>query len=1246
MSQTALQVYVQKLYQNVLQRDGDTGGISHWTSQASKTLNSIDMVHGFIASVEAQGVITVLRLYDIFFDRAADSSGLRFWVETMRSGASLRDIAVSFAQSSEFHLKYSQAATADFVEALYANLFERPSDASGKAFWCEQIESGRLSIAEVALEFTVSTEARSADGAATRFAESYLLLRSTGKAEPSAAAVEALAQKSLVDAIIEVQTVKGTVQNGLIQYATVSRDADGDGLPDASGNTVTTDANGNFSIVGGYGEIVVTGGKDLTTGKANDKILSTTTGGDYAHVMVTPLTTVVNAMVARGMNVADAMKKVSLALGLPEKIDLLSFNHTATALASDSSQSDQKNAVAVKGTIAQLTILIENTAGLIKGVAGSAISLDAAAITSSVAKALAARIISATEFVSAPNASALISLDSQGVIKELASAAAAIASAAGTTPLNAAVLGNIAALSGDAAKVIGELNAMVKATVNAINSSSSIGTAKVIDALSLIAKTEGLGQDKVQAALTTGAQTGSMSNALALYTGINLANSIKAEQIGEIAKGVNGTSGGTVIDQVIAPSPSQPEEALPPSSFSVTESTPGSKVWTLSAGNGNVVVTDDGTNFVFTPSAGTARAVEKSGLNEVVVSGITLSGLASVLTGISRITGAVTVSDAGLLAAADLKSIEAATTALVNATSVAAVSGSVADAKLLLLANEGSSGDKIDMRHDVAVALSGTTTISAADLVALDAKTTGNISAVHAATLNGTTTNVTAVLSAKGSGANQYDFKDDVPVVLSDTAVFAYNLLSLRGKTSGNISAVNATRISGELAELTSVAVAEGIGAGQYDLNSDVAVTLYDEETVSAADLIAVGSKTTGNVYSPDAPMISGTVSDALIVMSAKGTGPDQYRFRHPLLALDLSGDISAANINSLRNALGSGNIRFNGTAAADILDFTGVTGRLSIHAGADNDVITGGSAGDIIYGDVGNDTIFGGSGADTLVGGAGADVYAYEGNEIISNGVDQLSDFNPGADKVRISLTGSNINGSAFTAANGTGTNFNWAEKKAGNIFIDAWTSYSMNQVYVFTKDSTGGTNEAIQINIKKFVDVDNLEPIAPLFEFNLTGTDIADILTGGAGADMITGGKGADSMTGGHGGDTFVFTAAAGARSSGTTFGEADVITDFAANADMLRFSGVADVESAQQSDVQMAVTNLGSDATEAAIATAMATANTTNFGVSFAVYGGNTFVLFETAGSGEGVAADDVFIKLTGIATLPTFASAVIA
>ncbi|MBK9453144.1 MAG: calcium-binding protein [Bacteroidetes bacterium] len=156
------------------------------------------------------------------------------------------------------------------------------------------------------------------------------------------------------------------------------------------------------------------------------------------------------------------------------------------------------------------------------------------------------------------------------------------------------------------------------------------------------------------------------------------------------------------------------------------------------------------------------------------------------------------------------------------------------------------------------------------------------------------------------------------------------------------------------------------------------------------------------------------------------------------------------------------------------------------------------------------------------------------------------------------------------------------------------------------------------------------------------LSGLAGDDIINGGAGDDIIYGGTGADIMTGGAGADTFVFDATVGANSTGITSG--DVITDFTVDTDKLFFDGVTAVASAQQTAVQAAVTALA-DATTTQIAAVMAATNKTSLGVSFAVYGGDTYVYYQTTGGAAASAADDVFIKLTGVASGFTFGTTVV-
>jgi len=155
-------------------------------------------------------------------------------------------------------------------------------------------------------------------------------------------------------------------------------------------------------------------------------------------------------------------------------------------------------------------------------------------------------------------------------------------------------------------------------------------------------------------------------------------------------------------------------------------------------------------------------------------------------------------------------------------------------------------------------------------------------------------------------------------------------------------------------------------------------------------------------------------------------------------------------------------------------------------------------------------------------------------------------------------------------------------------------------------------------------------------------------DIINAGDGTNSITGGAGADTMTGGAGVDTYIFLGTAGNASNGADGAAvAEVITNFTRSTDKLQFTGVVDIVSALQSTVQTDVTALAAGSTDAQIATRMAATNASDLGVSFAVFNGSTYVYFERTGATTThVAADNIFIKLVGITTLPTFAADVIA
>ncbi len=91
----------------------------------------------------------IIELYTATFDRAPQSDGLNYW---LNSNLSLEEIAGSFFDQPETQEKYPQGfSDIDFINTIYNNLFERDLDQEGGDYWLEELESGSISKSEFIL---------------------------------------------------------------------------------------------------------------------------------------------------------------------------------------------------------------------------------------------------------------------------------------------------------------------------------------------------------------------------------------------------------------------------------------------------------------------------------------------------------------------------------------------------------------------------------------------------------------------------------------------------------------------------------------------------------------------------------------------------------------------------------------------------------------------------------------------------------------------------------------------------------------------------------------------------------------------------------------------------------------------------------------------------------------------------------------------------------------------------------------
>ena len=105
-------------------------------------------------------IASVGRLYFAYFDRIPDFDGLNYWLQQHFAGMSLDEISARFYDSEEFRDLYGDPSDAEYVDALYQNIFHREGDAGGVSYWNAQLADGKPR-ERVLLEMSDSAEFRS-----------------------------------------------------------------------------------------------------------------------------------------------------------------------------------------------------------------------------------------------------------------------------------------------------------------------------------------------------------------------------------------------------------------------------------------------------------------------------------------------------------------------------------------------------------------------------------------------------------------------------------------------------------------------------------------------------------------------------------------------------------------------------------------------------------------------------------------------------------------------------------------------------------------------------------------------------------------------------------------------------------------------------------------------------------------------------------------------------------------------------
>lgn len=145
-------IYVERLYQDLLGRNGDPAGAAYWSAALNAGLSPRDLVLAFQNSVEYR-TDQIDDLYSQLLHRTADSFGKSTFLALNWTPDRIR---VSIFGSQEYFQTRGGSTVNGFLVALYNDQLGRSADAAGLQFWTKTV--GATSRLDVASSFVFSFE--------------------------------------------------------------------------------------------------------------------------------------------------------------------------------------------------------------------------------------------------------------------------------------------------------------------------------------------------------------------------------------------------------------------------------------------------------------------------------------------------------------------------------------------------------------------------------------------------------------------------------------------------------------------------------------------------------------------------------------------------------------------------------------------------------------------------------------------------------------------------------------------------------------------------------------------------------------------------------------------------------------------------------------------------------------------------------------------------------------------------------
>jgi Invasin, domain 3/Domain of unknown function (DUF4214) len=151
---------VNGLYTLILGRPADLGGVSYFVEELQSGTSMLQVAASFYNSTERDTKL-VQSFYETYLGRVGESSGVSFYVAQLQAGMTEQAVTAEFLDSPEYSADHS--SNASFIQSLYENILGRNGASSEVSAWVSLMSAtvGPVSRSTAVTDFINSTESDS-----------------------------------------------------------------------------------------------------------------------------------------------------------------------------------------------------------------------------------------------------------------------------------------------------------------------------------------------------------------------------------------------------------------------------------------------------------------------------------------------------------------------------------------------------------------------------------------------------------------------------------------------------------------------------------------------------------------------------------------------------------------------------------------------------------------------------------------------------------------------------------------------------------------------------------------------------------------------------------------------------------------------------------------------------------------------------------------------------------------------------